>query len=205
MFVFFEVLDSRNVDAKKAAHSEDVKDNIINSSRWDNIKMPGLRPSISMSDLMNHIGQCISEQMTTGNPFFAPEGEGRCSKDMLEEINQYLLSDAQLPASDEQSLMSRVESLCCLLQKDAATVQNLQIMNEDGTYKHPDLVYNSSDEENRIGGEPSTADGGSGYKQQPQAMSRKDSIGDLLSNLPRIASLPQFLFNIPEDHDNQAR
>lgn len=181
MFVFFKVLDSQNADARKAAHSEDVKDNIINSSRWDNIKVPGLRPSISMSDLMNHIGQCISEQMTTGNPFFAPEGEGRCSKDMLEEINQYLLSDVQLPASDEQSLMSRVESLCCLLQKDATTVQNFQIMNEDGTYKHPGLVSNSSDEENRLGGQQATGDGeysidGSGYKQLPLAMSRKDSI-----------------------------
>lgn len=32
-------------------------------------------------------------------------------------------------------------------------------------------------------------------KQAP-AMSRKDSVGELLLNLPSIASLPQFLFNI---------
>ncbi|KAL0397166.1 UNVERIFIED_CONTAM: hypothetical protein Scaly_0165000 [Sesamum calycinum] len=37
------------------------------------------------------------------------------------------------------------------------------------------------------------------------SMSRKDSVGDLLLNLPRIASLPQFLFNISEDLENQAR
>ena len=41
--------------------------------------------------------------------------------------------------------------------------------------------------------------------KQPPPMSRKDSVGDLLLNLPRIASLPQFLFNISEDVDNQAR
>ena len=44
----------------------------------------------------------------------------------------------------------------------------------------------------------------SGCKQTP-AMSRKDSVGDLLLNLPRIASLPHFSFNISEDGENKAR
>ncbi|XP_028776809.1 uncharacterized protein LOC114733503 isoform X2 [Neltuma alba] len=38
----------------------------------------------------------------------------------------------------------------------------------------------------------------SGGKQAP-GMSRKDSFGDLLLHLPRIASLPKFLFNISEE------
>ncbi|KAJ4709526.1 ATP-dependent DNA helicase [Melia azedarach] len=34
---------------------------------WDQIKVPGLHPSMSVSDLMNHIEHCISEQRTSGN------------------------------------------------------------------------------------------------------------------------------------------
>ncbi|PHU19592.1 hypothetical protein BC332_10743 [Capsicum chinense] len=37
------------------------------------------------------------------------------------------------------------------------------------------------------------------------SMSRRDSVGELLVNLPRIASLPQFLYNIYKDFDYQAR
>ena len=38
-----------------------------------------------------------------------------------------------------------------------------------------------------------------GGRQAPPAMSRKDSFGDLLLHLPRIASLPKFLFGISEE------
>ena len=44
----------------------------------------------------------------------------------------------------------------------------------------------------------------SGCKQQVN-ISRKESFGELLMHLPRIASLPQFLFNISEDSENEAR
>ncbi|KAM7508364.1 hypothetical protein LguiA_018817 [Lonicera macranthoides] len=85
---------------------------------WEQLKVPGLRPSISMSDLVNHIGNCFSEQMTSGNLHF-PEKESDC-RFMLEDIAQILLSDTQLNmASDDKTLMSRVNSLCCLLQDPA--------------------------------------------------------------------------------------
>lgn len=134
----------------------------------DNLKLKVggvLQQSMSMNDLMSHIGHCISEQMTTtacGN------------RDMLEDIAQYLLSDSQfVTASDEKSLMSRVNSLCCLLQEDPSTVNN--------------------------NGENSASD----FKDA-SAMSRKDSFGELLLHIPRIASLPKFLFNISEEDENHA-
>ncbi|XP_068647268.1 uncharacterized protein [Aristolochia californica] len=204
------VMDSQAMEGGNK-EGEDLKES---NTSWDQFKVPGLRPSMCMSDLVNHIGHCISEQMTSGNPFFSPEGEGCRSRDMLDEITQYLLSDSLFSsAADEQSLMSRVNSLCSLLQKDAATIQHLQIKSEDEVNDELTFMPRSTEEEKLNAGEVPASDGElrsdvSGCKQQqqqPSAMSRKDSVGDLLLHLPRIASLPQFFFNISEDGDNQAR
>ncbi|XP_042491138.1 uncharacterized protein LOC122070955 isoform X2 [Macadamia integrifolia] len=180
-------------------------------NQWDQLKVPGLVSSMSMSDLVSHIGHCLSEQINSGNSLLS--GEGLPGKDMLEEIAQYLLSDSQFTsASDEKSLMSRVDSLCCLLQKDPATVQNLQFSSEgDVTDAGKDGLPNSSHDlkpEIKAMSELPVVEGesheSSSCKQTP-SMSRKDSVGDLLLNLPRIASMPHFLFNISEDGENQAR
>lgn len=186
------------------------------SRNLDQIILPGLRPSMSMSDFMNHIEHCLSEQITSGNPNLSV---GRPEyKDMLEEIAQHLLNDNQVTtASDEKSLMSRVNSLCCLLQKDPPAVQNSHIA-EETTAQGPDNGSQSNIQLNRTpesmqdsksttdikSSEEDTRDFSDG-KQAP-GMSRKDSFGDLLLHLPRIASLPKFLFNISEeDSDSQAR
>jgi len=90
---------------------------------WSQLKVPGLRPSMSVDDLVNHLGNCISEQITSGNPALANNEVP--TKETLEGIAQYLLGDTQGPpvsASDERSLMARVDSLCCLIQKDTAPV-----------------------------------------------------------------------------------
>ncbi|KAF2301539.1 hypothetical protein GH714_025774 [Hevea brasiliensis] len=94
-------------------------------SHWEyQIKVPELQPSMSLSDLVNNHGQRISEQMISGNPKIS-HGDPK-NGDILEEITRYLLRDSQLTsASDEQHLMSRVNSLCCLLQRDPGSVRNL--------------------------------------------------------------------------------
>ncbi|XP_050232620.1 uncharacterized protein LOC126681197 [Mercurialis annua] len=170
-------------------------------THWDQIKVPGLHPSISMSDLVNHIGQCISEQITTGNPTISDNNTK--NNDILEEITQYLLSDSQLTStSDEQSLMSRVNSLCCLLQKDPTSALNLQAkantnLELDAGLSLGETKFNAA-ERKTLEGFSLPADQSnniSSCKQAP-AMSRKDSVGELLLNLPRIASLPQFLYNM---------
>ncbi|KAF2316976.1 hypothetical protein GH714_009555 [Hevea brasiliensis] len=181
---------------------------------WDQIKVPGLKPSMSMSDLMNHIGNCISEQMTSGNPPFPAEGS-EC-QDILEDIAEYLLSDTQLTtSSDEKRLMARVNSLCCLLQKDPAPTQNLQVNEEScigESYSGKGVQPNNTNEllhENRCKDDSKDPEGNvkdvSGSKHA-SGMSRKDSFGELLLHLPRIASLPKFLFNISEeDGESQTR
>lgn len=183
---------------------------------WDQIKLPGIHPSMSMSDLMNHIGHCISEQMTSGNQPLSEEGSD--CREILEDIAQYLLSDTQLTAaSDEKSLMSRVNSLCCLLQKDPGTAQNLQVSGESSDGRPDDGNGNNAQlnnifelmPDNRPRGDIKAPEGDtkdvSGSKPTT-GMSRKDSFGELLLHLPRIASLPKFLFNISEDDsESQAR
>ncbi|OVA17730.1 hypothetical protein BVC80_1835g106 [Macleaya cordata] len=167
---------------------------------WDDqFKVPGIQPSMSTSDLvvMSHMGHCVSEPMTSANPnplFFV---EGTENRDMLEEITQYLLSDTQQnpsATSDEKSIMSRVNSLCTLLQIDPTTMQNSQV--------------NAEEEETQVGKltPPMSArregdDFNESIESKP-GMSRKDSLEELLFNLPRIASLPQLLYNISEDGDD---
>ncbi|XP_050910078.1 uncharacterized protein LOC127123953 [Lathyrus oleraceus] len=81
-------------------------------SNLDQIKLPGLHPSMSIEDLVNHIGHCITEQMGPENSSFASD------RAKLEEFTQYLFNDSQIqPASDEQNVMSRVNSFYNLLQK----------------------------------------------------------------------------------------
>ncbi|KAL6861903.1 hypothetical protein ACP4OV_017603 [Aristida adscensionis] len=162
---------------------------------WSQLKVPGLRPSMSVDDLVNHLGNCISEQITSGNPALANNEVP--TKETLEEIAQYLLGDAQGPpvaVSDERSLMARVDSLCCLIQKDAAPAAM------------PKPEPNDSESIGKEDSEGSDEEFTSARKTtddaDPPAMSRKDSFGELLTNLPRIASLPQFLFKIPEDSEN---
>ena len=163
---------------------------------WSQLKVPGLRPSMSVDDLVSHLGNCINEQITSGNPSMANNEVP--TKESLEEIAQYLLGDTQgpqAPASDER-LMARVDSLCCLLQKDTPqTVKPKPEPNDSGSIGGEDS--DGSDDEFSSASTRKTPEA-----SQAPAMSRKDSFGDLLMNLSRIASIPQFLFKIPEDSEN---
>ncbi|XP_062078476.1 uncharacterized protein LOC133782994 [Humulus lupulus] len=202
------VMDSHAIEGNGS--SETV--NSRGPMNWDQIKVPGLHPSMSMSDLMNHIENCISEQMTSGNQSAADQQTNY--QDMLEEVAQYLLNDNQLTTdSDEKSLMTRVNSLCCLLQKDPTNLHQSQVDGEssvegpagDGS----DIQLNPAlDGKVRTDGKTSEEDlnlKDNSVGKQPLGMSRKDSFGELLLHLPRIASLPKFLFNISEeDGDSQS-
>ncbi|XP_011033365.1 PREDICTED: uncharacterized protein LOC105131880 [Populus euphratica] len=203
------VMDTRAIEGSGICEAVDSKA----PSNWDQIKVPGLRHSMSMTDLMNHIENCISEQMTSGNQLFSAN-KSEC-RDILEDIAQCLLSDTQqTTSSDEKRIMARVNSLCCLLQKDPASTQNLQVNGEsffEESNNGKGLQLNCTNEslhENKFRGDIRGSEGSSikdvcGSKQAP-GMSRKDSFGDLLLHLPRIASLSKFLFNISEeDVDSQ--
>ncbi|XP_075479739.1 uncharacterized protein LOC142520580 [Primulina tabacum] len=199
---------------KDAMASEDFKHGGMEQfkalSNWDQIRAPGLHSSMSMSDLVSHLESRISEHGTSSNPVLSSEDWH--SLEILDDINRCLFSDLQnMPDSDEKLLMSRVNSLCCLLQKDSAAVSYSESKNDI----NPNFSFEQkrTDESYSVGASTSECRSGvlhdeynetSGYNQAP-AMSRKDSVGELLLNLPRIASLPQFLFNISEDLESQAR
>ncbi|KAL6563099.1 hypothetical protein OROHE_005686 [Orobanche hederae] len=175
-------------------------DQLKELSNWDQIMVPGIRSSMSMTDLVSHLENRISEQGSSSNPTLSSE-EWQ-SLQILDDINRCLFSDIQnLPPgdSDEKSLMSRVNSLCCLLQKD-----NPPPYESEGRLDFPRKRENEYGDMltdgKKVGSVVSDEDGDDG-----QYMSRKDSVGELLLNLPRIASLPQFLFNISEDYENRAR
>lgn len=84
-------------------------------------KVPGLRPSMSRSEIMNHISHHIYRQLN-GSSQNQPNtsNEDGPIKAQFEELAQHLLADSQNPtaATDEKYLMSRVNSLCSLIQKD---------------------------------------------------------------------------------------
>lgn len=173
-------------------------------NNWDQIKVPVLRSSMSMSDLVSHLEHRIAEQGESSNPTLSSEEwEGL---QILDEINRCLFTDVQnMPESDEKSLMSRVNSLCCLLQKDPAVGSTIQSKGENC------LDISSVQKKENLSNSfaASTSDKGNDDDScgldNALGMSRKDSVGDLLLNLPRIASLPQFLFNISEDYESHAR
>ncbi|KAI3423765.1 uncharacterized protein J3R85_010765 [Psidium guajava] len=189
------VMDARVIEGNGNGEGVEMKAN----RNWDQMKVPGLHPSMSMSDLMNHIGHCITEQMGSGSS----SDDGLGCQEILEDIAQYLLNDTQsTTASDEKSLMARVNSLCCLLQKDSTTVQNLA-GGESCEEKANDVkdATPSGVNSNTLANVKSLED-----DSKPAGMSRKDSFGELLLHLPRIASLPKFLFNISEeDSDSTSR
>ncbi|XP_074303239.1 uncharacterized protein LOC141637680 [Silene latifolia] len=163
--------------------------NLKNSQSFEHLIKQGIRPSMSLSDLVNHIGNCISGQTNSENPSFTEDDSG--SRKMLEDITQHLLGDFQFaPFSDEKSLMSRVNSLCSLIHIDGPAVPSFQVLEDGKDSKDPDRgSINVPDLK---------------HKQVP-SMPRIDSLGDLLLQLPRIASLPNFLFDISEDGDSQVR
>ncbi|KAE8653061.1 hypothetical protein Csa_019547 [Cucumis sativus] len=193
------VMDAREIEENR---STKVTGKPIN---WEQIKVPGLHPSMSMSDLVNHIGHHITEQMASTKTPFVDDGSEEYQA-MLDDIAQYLLSDNQLSAtSDEVSLMSRVNSLCCLLQKEPVQSSQTNGENYDGPNNKDDAQLKDNAElrdgkniEEQTHIQPT--DSGS---IQASAMSRKDSYGELLLHLPRIASLPKFLFDISDGDEGQ--
>ena len=91
----------------------DVPQEPKNCNQWNQLKVPGLRASISVEDLVNHLGNCIGEQRSAGDPPLV--NNGGQSTEVLEGLVQYLFSDTQgLPATDDKYLMARVDSILCL-------------------------------------------------------------------------------------------
>ncbi|KAM3341160.1 hypothetical protein P3S68_028795 [Capsicum galapagoense] len=186
------VMDTRAVGESANSIGYDAPE----MQNFQQLKVPGRRPSMSMIDLVSHIESCISQQINSGN---LQCDEALECKGMLEDIAQIWLSDTQgTTASDEKSLMKKVNSLCCLLQDES------QLIGENHLLKpvQSNDACSSSACENKENNQENASDLAGG-KPTP-SIPRRHSFGDLL-HLPRITSLPKFLFNIAEDDENQAR
>lgn len=193
----------KDTDATEEFWSREVSNpNFL--SNMNQSKVSGLHPSMSMTDLVSQIEHYISEQTTSGYSTF--EGDNQNKSAVLKEITQYLFSDSRLTvAPDEQFLISRVNSLCCLLQSDPSTTKdtNNTIKKDLGAANGGKIV-----DMNPTLTPPckfkGQQDDASDCKQRT-GIPRKESVGELLLNLPRIASLPQFLFHMSEDSGNRVR
>ncbi|KAL2455852.1 hypothetical protein Adt_47075 [Abeliophyllum distichum] len=165
----------------------------LEQKSWEQLEVPGLCPSMSMSDLVNHIENCISEQVTSE---CVPSDKASELWDVMENIKQDLLSDTQCAAGlDEESLLKKVDSLCCLLQ-DPATSSSAKV-NEAancGIHVMSNLTKDSMHEKTSTGILASQENYMSAFggMQVAPSMSRIDSFGEFVLHLPRIASLSEF-------------
>ncbi|XP_051186380.1 uncharacterized protein [Lolium perenne] len=169
---------------------------------WNGFKLPGIRRSMSKSEIANH----IYRQMYSGNLPTAHGGAGTSGKLVLDDITRYLLSDSQIingghdsagelafdevtrqllndsqitASADERMLMSRVNSLCSLIYRDSGESQvNAGVHGDNEMYERKPQPYAPS-----VGAEE-----GSGSLPP-----RQEPFGDLLTHLPRISSFPHFL------------
>ncbi|CAN8314900.1 unnamed protein product [Cochlearia groenlandica] len=129
-------------------------------------------PGLRQSISMNDFLALLSDQASGDNTEF-------------EEMKQLLLSDTQPDntLSDERSVMSKVNSFYNLLQS-ATNSNEIGLDNNNKTEGHHRVHHEHASSSN---------------KPQGNMPSRKDSFSDLLIHLPRITSLPKFLFNISEE------
>lgn len=166
------------------------------------IEVPGFHCSMSVSDLVSHIGHCITERRAAGDPLFS--AEELQSTDIMEDITRYLIGDSQVSALDERAFLSRVNSLCSLLQKDDTTAGFMQTTKQDedmdvqNDSTAPACEVAVTEERCGLGAEPKNES----TRPVRRMMPRNDSVGELLLNLPRIASLPHILW---DDSKNQSR
>ncbi|PWZ26454.1 hypothetical protein Zm00014a_019102 [Zea mays] len=145
-----------------------------NCNQWNQLIVPGLEA------LQGNERSAGGPPLTTNDAI---------SKKAWEDLVQHLFSDTpSLPALDDNNLTSRVDSLYSLLEKDTAPP----------AMRDPECSSDGGD----IGAIQVDSDGFKrGLDPSPPGISRNDSLDELLLNLPKIASIPQFLFNRTEDSD----
>lgn len=147
----------------------------VDSRNWNQIQVPGLGQSISMKDFF----ALFSDQASSDKP-------------KLEEMKQLLLSDTQPDTSDEKSVMSKVNSFYNLLE----SATNTQLNTKNSGSGPNDNNTHKAEGNNKVH-DP-------GSSNESYGISRKDSFSDLFVHLPRITSLPKFLFNISEEDGGDA-
>ncbi|WOG90216.1 hypothetical protein DCAR_0209459 [Daucus carota subsp. sativus] len=185
-------LNSGAVEANGLCHGH----NLLDLKDQGQSKVMGLHRPMSVNDLVNHTGHTISEQKTYGENF-------EC-KDMLGNIYRLLFSDTHtMDASNENSIMTRINSFGCLLQDHVVDSPDepdqRTSMNEHTQFEQKDMCDSTPVTMSEIDamGHEKDITLGTSHEQQPD-MPRSDSFEDLMLHLRRIGSLP----NILSDSEN---
>ncbi|XP_047180904.1 uncharacterized protein LOC124847454 isoform X2 [Vigna umbellata] len=198
-------------------------------SNLDQIKLPGLHPSMSMDDLrvmsrVNSLYCLLQKDPSTAEDAntMAKNGNGLRDANVMSRVNSLysLLQCAEDTMTRngngprDADVLSRVNSLYCLLQKDTAAAEDSNTITRNANGLDADdsgkVGVSNSNSTQLSPGKTKVADlesqpDDASCKQGGTGMSRKESSGDLLLNLPRIASLPQFLFHMSEDSVHKVR
>eukprot|EP01018_Ginkgo_biloba_P008734 Gb_35204 [translate_table: standard] len=215
------VMDSVAIEDSGTSDNDELhmKDN----AQWEQLRFStpftGLRDqgsslllSKSMNTLVNQIGSCFSEPKFSCDSLPIHEEPWSSNRKILDDIAQHLLSDSLLSVtSDEQTVIARVNSMCSLIQKDNSAVHASQVNTESfensetdyglGNYGEVDNVNDAGEGKNDTRAVVLRR-GDDGYMhccKPPTGIPREESVGDLLVNLPRIASFPQFLVNVSDN------
>lgn len=209
--------DSDEVNMKSATQWEQMRS--LEPSDVSVHEESELAFSTSMNTLANQIGLCFQEQIRSCNSVSTGENNLSSHKRILDEIAQHLLGDSMLSASfDEQSIIARVNSMCSLLQKDvssmtASETSTGKVDNESLTgYEAKNSLGEDDELRHEINNESSNAfsrkcdrvpfqlvENSAMDSKQRTIIPRKESSGDLLLHLPRIASLPQFFVHASDE------
>ncbi|KAK1268734.1 hypothetical protein QJS04_geneDACA013638 [Acorus gramineus] len=169
------VMDSQVIEENTLSEAEEPK----NLNQRDLGRVPNIHGSVSMVYPVNYIGHHIPYQMSSSNPRCSREHQVR---NVMEDIKEHLLSDNQQSlATNEKSLMPRVDSWLCLLKNDLSH-QNFSQMKNEGVFEAEGDMPESALE---------------AKPQQP--IPREDSLGSYLLNIPRIQPIPQILGDVHGD------
>lgn len=215
------VMDLRAIEDNGNSDSDEL--NMKGVTQWEQLRLLSppnvsvhkeseLASSTSMSTLVNQIGLCFQEQIRSCNSVSTGENTLSSHEMILDEIAQHLLGDSILSTTfDEQAILARVNSMYSLLQKDVSKSPGKVEESETGY----DLAKNSQGEDDELGDVINNESSAFSRKcdlvpfqlvensamdsKQSTISPRKESSGDLLLHLPRIASLPQFFIHASDE------
>ncbi|XP_074587597.1 uncharacterized protein LOC141843433 [Curcuma longa] len=129
---------------------------------------------------------CVYDPSASLGNFVDQTGEQSLSQADMEELVQTLFSDCQTPASDEELLMSKVDSLSCLLQNDEGSSANQSNDVYDSNIS-TEWEFNSN------------------YGSTTTSMSKEISWGGMMMHLPPLM-LPAVWFSYDDNlHEDDER
>ncbi|XP_051150507.1 uncharacterized protein LOC127264942 [Andrographis paniculata] len=154
---------------------------INTNRRMNNQQIPSAIPDPANND-------AVSKQANSGT---FPSDEALEYQGMLESVSQALLSDAPIRAMglDENSLMKKVNSLCCLLEIPGAMAAPIAPEESAADQGNDKFATNMSTNAGHGDGAGSFLKTNNKDSAAP-LLPRNDSLNDFLQQFPPIASLP---------------